>query len=451
MRSDELTEDVEALMYYAAEADLLTADSPEATEALRRSLLDPLAHALAAYKTGDETSAALLRADLLFYYSALNKLTSKVTGRSYRDSKNANLKSLAIATIVVAIVTLLCEGSQLLPSSKEKIIHSLGQNSLIETVLWSDYTRALLWGALGSCIFLLKSLSDKVTDLEFDTRLKSGVGTRITLGALLAMAVVQIYDRPDSLEVAATAFLAGLGVKVVYRAIESAIEAMAERLDFQSLKRNQTQPPIDIRTSLPNVGTTTLAVSEPAILPLELGGDDHVTDTPDVSLVHIIQSRLLSRGFDPGVVDGVRGPRTNAAITAYLGDITLKEVTGSFSDDTELIGLAELLALGDAPADWRDKVKTLQKDSPLHQLKADVAAGQRGMLDTALTLLHQRGVIPQWPLQGQQPSLPDLQKMVQQGIDDLKDPTFDNLGFSEVLAKLTKGQDSAGSTQPPKP
>lgn len=67
-------------------------------------------------------------------------------------------------------------------------------------------------------------------------------------------------------------------------------------------------------------------------------GTPQVPATPASSTVVEVQQLLLAQGYDPGVVDGLFGANTAAAIEAYQADHGL-EVTGTISD--ELIAALE--------------------------------------------------------------------------------------------------------------
>lgn len=95
------------------------------------------------------------------------------------------------------------------------------------------------WGGMGACIFLMKKLSDKLGDFAFEEIRLKGDGTRIFLGAILGVAVVQIFfpSYSANLQVGeisfgptTTAFVAGLGVKPIYAAFETVAESIAERI-----------------------------------------------------------------------------------------------------------------------------------------------------------------------------------------------------------------------------
>ena len=98
----------------------------------------------------------------------------------------------------------------------------------------------------GSCVYLLKTLSDRASERSFDRRQLQGWGTRIMLGAILG-AVVQYLYNPASftteafkLDASAVAFFTGVGVKVVYGAIEKTIDMLASKMNLAAIRRGQT-------------------------------------------------------------------------------------------------------------------------------------------------------------------------------------------------------------------
>ena len=96
-----------------------------------------------------------------------------------------------------------------------------------------------VWGGIGSCVYLMKSISDKLSACSYvEARLK-GDGTRIFLGAILGILVVQVFfpNNEESLVVGdiemgplAVAFVAGLGIKPVYAAFEAVVEGLSNRI-----------------------------------------------------------------------------------------------------------------------------------------------------------------------------------------------------------------------------
>lgn len=145
----------------------------------------------------------------------------------------------------------------------------------------------LVWGALGTCVFLMKQMTDRLSEFTFEEARVRGIGTRVFLGAILALVVVELLREKTgvsleaavetatktaaaaaetaktsgtaaateaaktaaaavtelvkaakaalktsglSLETYIIAFLAGLGIKPVYAAIEGLVEGLAARI-----------------------------------------------------------------------------------------------------------------------------------------------------------------------------------------------------------------------------
>ncbi len=97
------------------------------------------------------------------------------------------------------------------------------------------------WGALGSCVYLLKRISDKVNNLTFDQDQLPGWRTRVLLGSLLGGAVTYLFSPAIPYSVVSEgvvrelgpnviAFTAGIGTKVIYTAIETVIESAARKI-----------------------------------------------------------------------------------------------------------------------------------------------------------------------------------------------------------------------------
>ena len=96
-----------------------------------------------------------------------------------------------------------------------------------------------VWGGIGSCDFLMKRISDKLFNYAYEEARLKGDGTRILLGAIFAILVVQIFfpSNDDNLAIGeiglapmTTAFVTGLGVKVVYGAFEAVVEGLSKRI-----------------------------------------------------------------------------------------------------------------------------------------------------------------------------------------------------------------------------
>ncbi|MBF0372727.1 MAG: hypothetical protein HQL39_04835 [Alphaproteobacteria bacterium] len=214
----------ETLLAFAAEHGLLNGATAKDSDELKAELVDPLVAAIDAYRRDAQGKGTAETAELLYRYGRLIGLTKGVTGRSVIDSGRAKpaFRWMGIATIVV-----------LLSVMAMKLFHSA--QPAFCTASWLDWCRfnaGLAWGALGSAIFLMKTLSDRIGAFQFDARLVQGTWTRILFGAILGAVVPSLFDlgaTGGEIHVAATAFLCGLGAKLVYGAIEALVATLVDR------------------------------------------------------------------------------------------------------------------------------------------------------------------------------------------------------------------------------
>lgn len=95
------------------------------------------------------------------------------------------------------------------------------------------------WGGIGSCVFLMKRISDELFEFAYQRARLQGYGSRICLGAILGVLVVQLFVGNGDVETSVSdvtltpltlAFVAGLGVKPVYAAFEAVVEFLTTRL-----------------------------------------------------------------------------------------------------------------------------------------------------------------------------------------------------------------------------
>ena len=103
---------------------------------------------------------------------------------------------------------------------------------------------SLVWGALGSCVYLLKRLTDFAAGGYFDCVKFQGWKTRVLLGGVLGFVVLEVFQWSDVIEfsenedsarlVAHTAipFLTGLMVRVVYGALEKVVDLGVRALNL---------------------------------------------------------------------------------------------------------------------------------------------------------------------------------------------------------------------------
>ena len=100
---------------------------------------------------------------------------------------------------------------------------------------------AAVWGGIGSCLFVMKKISDSLFICAFDKGKAMGDASRIVLGAIIGLVVVALFVIPDAAAgggadvtvgkvkfgPASIAFLSGLGVKAVYGAFENLVELLS--------------------------------------------------------------------------------------------------------------------------------------------------------------------------------------------------------------------------------
>jgi hypothetical protein len=180
-------------------------------------------------------------------YTQLTKITSPVTGKTILHSRQyrESVKYIKYTAIFFLLISLF----------NEMIGMYIGDTSLPDEGIWSYIFNIhlyvitplspIFWGGLGSCIFLLKRFSDIASDRTFDADFIGGWQTRVLLGAILGGVIQYIYDPgfivESGMDENALAFLVGLSVKVFYGALEKLIDAVAEKLNLNAIRRNKTE------------------------------------------------------------------------------------------------------------------------------------------------------------------------------------------------------------------
>ena len=106
-----------------------------------------------------------------------------------------------------------------------------------------------VWGAIGSCVFLMKRISDKLFEFAYEESRLKGYGVRIFLGSVLGVVVAQLFftntGEPLTLKgisfgAITAAFIAGLGVKPIYAAFETFTEGLAARMSDTDKQKKQS-------------------------------------------------------------------------------------------------------------------------------------------------------------------------------------------------------------------
>jgi hypothetical protein len=110
----------------------------------------------------------------------------------------------------------------------------------------------MAWGALGATVFLIKTLSDKVSDFCYEEKRLSGTAARIFLGAVFGLLIVKGFGaQSGTLPQIAVAFLAGLGTKAVYAAIEALVNGVAGQISGRGNGPGPTGTVIETRAVHP--------------------------------------------------------------------------------------------------------------------------------------------------------------------------------------------------------
>ena len=239
-------EEVTALIRYASERGLDPQDG----------LLGPLNDAVNKYVAESEPAAKQQAASAtLHIYSQLTKLTFPVNGRTLIDTEAFRLRYLSGLSAYTIIFFTLALGNIILNNWLGDIV--IPEEGRLRC-LYNFYAYILdplspfIWGGLGSCVYLLKSLSDYAGDRSFDKCKLHGWHTRVWLGAILGAVMDRIFTRTGiaeehlNLGADAIAFLTGVGVKAVYGAIDKAIDQLANMLNLKAIRASTppttTQP-----------------------------------------------------------------------------------------------------------------------------------------------------------------------------------------------------------------
>ena len=230
-------EHAEALIRYASERGL----QPPALETLcqlvkqQRSPEDSPCDAL--QKPLDTAS--------IVAYAELSKSVAPITGASIVDSENVDrmVRPLLIFTLVFVFLALFIGALSAWVDAHPNEEDVVWLDVVYKIQIFLEYPAPFLWGALGSCVYLLKRYTDLAEARQFDEDSQQGWGTRIILGAILGGIIQYIYDAKTftnagiNLNANALGFLCGIGVKVVYGALEKTIAAISNAMNLDSVKK----------------------------------------------------------------------------------------------------------------------------------------------------------------------------------------------------------------------
>ncbi len=212
----------------------------------QRGIQSPAVSELCQRIAGQAKTAAL-GIEAITAYTEISKLTAPVSGASILDSEKVDyfVRRLQRWTIIILVLVLTNGAMGIWIGNNPKLENSnFFWLSHLQTLL--EYPSPFLWGALGSCVYLLKRFSDLAEARQFDEDSLHGWGTRIMLGAILGGIIQFIYD-PKSFTTAgvtlnanALGFLSGVGVKLVYGAIEKTITALSGAMNLDAVKTGGT-------------------------------------------------------------------------------------------------------------------------------------------------------------------------------------------------------------------
>lgn len=156
-------------------------------------------------------------------YNRLNDNLGPLNGASVLDSTAFRWRRTAIVWVGVAL---------LLAGVGAEVWAAYTNDTLLRDAL--GYVGPIAWGGLGAAVFQIKTMADRVCDFAFEEQRLSGTAARIFIGMVFGMlAVVAFADQAASLPKLATAFLAGLGAKAVYAAIEALVNGIAGHISGQ--------------------------------------------------------------------------------------------------------------------------------------------------------------------------------------------------------------------------
>jgi hypothetical protein len=235
-----VVEEVTALIHYASEQGL---DK-------ENMILKPLNIALGAYENATPEDRAEKAGEVLGHYASLTALTKPVNGRTLLDTSQANrtLGWLAIVSFLILVaglgISMLGDwlANQPEPDEGTRLTLFLVHQHVLNIL------EPFVWGSLGACVYLLKTLYDFAQDRQYDEERLRGWWLRVILGGVLALVVVRIFDlkalgtvEGAELDAVAVAFLVGLGIKVVYGAFERLVGLLAEKMDLGAIRRARIQ------------------------------------------------------------------------------------------------------------------------------------------------------------------------------------------------------------------
>ncbi len=108
----------------------------------------------------------------------------------------------------------------------------------------TGYLLPVLYGALGTCAFILRSLYSQMLDRSFDPRRSGEFVVRLFLGMLSGVTVQWIFGKeshsmPDATTPLVLAFLAGYSVELLFSGMDRLLASVTGRV-----RPPHTSPPV---------------------------------------------------------------------------------------------------------------------------------------------------------------------------------------------------------------
>lgn len=252
--------EITALIRYAAENGIdPPGPDPQTPEKTTVTLLNDalnryeILNAMPSRGEQELQAMAELKSAMLYHYTRLARSTQanghQVNGRTLIDTRNSGraLLLLTITTIVLATVAVVNEMfvswiyDQMKLETVQQAVFFPKAYFVKEHVL--QHLMPFVWGALGGCIYLSMRLYDIASNRAFDRNKFHGWVLRVLLASIIGAVTFYIISpaaiTPEGVPIEAKtlAFLAGLGVKVIYGAFEKLVDAIVEKFNLDSLRR----------------------------------------------------------------------------------------------------------------------------------------------------------------------------------------------------------------------
>jgi hypothetical protein len=230
-------EEVAALLKFATEKGI-------EDETLVPALFNQLRMWQGAREAGDAADQESATTEMLASYTKLTKQLNGVNGRNILQGRNLMKETLGFmfVTFVFFIVCVTTLALQAWVSNEPRQDDVLLNDAILHYI---QFFTPFFWGALGACVYILKRITDEAADNRFDHDKFQGWATRATLGGVLGGIITYIIDPSAfgdlTLNIAAIAFLTGLGTKVVYGALQRLIQILGDKMNLQVLREQKSK------------------------------------------------------------------------------------------------------------------------------------------------------------------------------------------------------------------